>query len=84
MTIFIKRVFLFLLMALLISFVIIPGYEMFVGDQPFAEIKQQTIDNLNFESVDIWKRVFIFYLALWCGKTILWALATARIKPPAK
>ena len=84
MSIFIKRVFLFLLAALLISFVIIPCYEMVVGGQPFAEIKQHTIDNLNFESLDIWKRVFIFYLALWCGKAILWALATARIEPPAK
>ena len=82
MTIFIKRVFLFLLIALIISVVIIPSYEMFVGGQPFVEIKQHTIDNLNFESVEIWKRVFIFYLALWCGKAVLWSLATARIDPP--
>ena len=82
MIIFIKRIFLFLLYALLISFVIIPGYEMLVGGQPFAEIKQHTIDNLNFESLDIWKRVFIFYMAIWCGKAIVWALSTARIDPP--
>jgi hypothetical protein len=81
MAIFIKRVFIFLLLALIISFVIIPAYEMFVGGQPFADIKQHIIDNLNFESLEIWKRVFIFYLALWCGKAILWALATARIDP---
>lgn len=70
-------------MALIISFVMIPAYEMLVGDQPFSQIKQDTIDNFNFESAGIWKRVFIFYLALWCGKAILWALATARIDPPA-
>ncbi len=83
MAIFIKRVFLFLLIALLISFVLIPAYDIFVGGQSFASIKQHVINNLNFESVEIWKRVFIFYLALWCGKAILWALATARIEPPA-
>ncbi len=81
MAIFIKRVFLFLLIALLISFVLIPAYEMIAGGQPFTEIKQHIINNLNFESIEIWKRVFIFYLALWCGKAILWALATATIKP---
>jgi hypothetical protein len=81
---FTKRVFFFLLIALLISFVIIPAYEILVGGEQFAHIKQHTIDNLNFESVDIWKRVLIFYIALWCGKAILWSLATARIDPPAK
>ncbi|MFK7794788.1 MAG: hypothetical protein AB8B89_05520 [Gammaproteobacteria bacterium] len=83
MATFIKRIFLFLFIALMISFVLIPAYEIFVGGNSFAVIKQHTIDNLKFESVEIWKRVFIFYLALWCGKAILWALATARIEPPA-
>ncbi len=83
MTKFIKRIFFFLFIALLISFVIIPAYDLLVGGEQFSHIKQQTIDNLNFESVNIWKRVFIFYIALWCGKAILWSLATARIDPPA-
>ncbi len=82
MAIFVKRIFIFLFIALLISFVIIPLYEIFVGGHSFASIKQHVINNLNFESLDIWKHVFIFYLALWCGKAILWALATARIDPP--
>ena len=79
---FIKRIFIFLLIALLISFLLIPAYEVLVGGHSFALIKQHIIDNLNFESLDIWKQTFIFYLALWCGKAILWALATARIDPP--
>ena len=80
MTIFIKRVFVFLLIALFISFVLIPAYEVIIGGQLYDNVKQHIIDNLNFDSLEIWKRVFIFYLALWCGKAILWALATARIE----
>lgn len=80
MEIFIKRIFFFLLAALLIAFVIIPGYEVSVGGQSLQENLERIISNLKFEANEIWKRVFIFYLALWCGKAILWALSTARIK----
>ncbi|MFK8028464.1 MAG: hypothetical protein AB8C40_10440 [Gammaproteobacteria bacterium] len=76
---FIKQIFVFLIVALIISFVLIPAYEVFVGGHPYSFIKQHVFDNIKFESVEIWKQVFIFYLALWCGKAILWALATARI-----
>lgn len=79
MAIFLKRVFLFLLIALIIPFVLIPAYDVFIGGISFEYIKQHIIDNINFVSLDIWKQVFIFYLALWCGKAILWALATARV-----
>jgi len=78
MTQFIRRVFLFLLFALIISFVLIPAYEVFVGGVSIDYMKQHIIDNINFVSSDIWKQVFIFYLALWCGKAILWALATGE------
>ena len=80
MAIFIKRVFLFLIIALVIAFGLIPLYEVSVGGVPFEHLKQRIMDNINFISVDIWKQVFIFYLALWCGKAILWALATAKIE----
>ncbi len=79
MTTFIKRAFIFFLLALFISFVLIPAYDVIVSGQPIEDFKQHVIDNLTFDSVEIWKKVFIFYLALWCGKAILWALATARI-----
>ena len=71
----------FLLLALTGGFVLIPAYEVFVGGLPMDEMWKDIVLNLQFERVDIWKRVFIFYLALWCGKAILWALATAPTKP---
>jgi len=78
MAIFLKRLILFLLIALVIAFLLIPIYEVFVGGVPFEYMKQRIIDNIQFVSFDIWKQVFIFYLALWCGKAILWALATGE------
>ena len=80
MNITLKRAIIFLIIALLAAFVAIPSYEMFVGDQPFEEVRQQVLKNISFESYDIWKRVFTFYLALWCGKAILWALSTASMR----
>ncbi len=80
MALFIKRLFLFLVIALFIPFVLIPLYDVSVGGVPFDYMKQHIIDNINFVSVDIWKQVFLFYLALWCGLAILWALATAKTK----
>ena len=71
----------FLLLALIGGFVLIPAYEVFVGGLPIDVMWEVIILNLQFELVDIWKRVFVFYLALWCGKAILWALATASTKP---
>ena len=80
MSTFLKRIFIFLIVALVIAFVLIPLYEVFVGGIPFAHMKHRIIDNINFTSLEIWKQVFIFYLALWCGKAILWALTTAKIE----
>ena len=71
----------FLLLALLGGFVLIPAYEVFVGGLSMEQMWEDIKLNLQFELVDIWKRVFVFYLALWCGKAILWALATAPTKP---
>ena len=59
----------------------IPAYEIFIGDLPVEEALQNITNNLSFQSIEIWKRVFTFYLALWCGKAILWALSTASMKP---
>ena len=69
----------YLLLALLAAFVLIPLYEVGVGDLPLEESRAIVMANLSFESTDIWKRVFTFYLALWCGKAILWSLKTASI-----
>ncbi|OUV63272.1 MAG: hypothetical protein CBC79_02580 [Gammaproteobacteria bacterium TMED119] len=71
----------YLLMAIFGAFILIPGYEVWVGDLPWLESKAQILANLTFASTEMWKRVFTFYLALWCGKAILWALNTASGKP---
>ena len=76
-----KRSIIFLLVALMIAFVIIPAYEYFVGGVDLAQIIEHIKMNLAFESTRIWKRVSIFFLALWCGKAILWSLSTASTKP---
>ena len=76
-----KRALYFLIFALIIAFVMIPAYEIFIGDLPVEEALQNITNNLSFQSIEIWKRVFTFYLALWCGKAILWALSTASMKP---
>ena len=76
----VARAIKYLLLALLGAFVLIPMYEVGVGDLPYNESKAMVFANLNFENTDIWKRVFTFYLALWCGKAILWSLKTASIK----
>ena len=41
---FIKQIFVFLIVALIISFVLIPAYEVFVGGHPYSFIKQHIID----------------------------------------
>lgn len=76
-----KRSIIFLLVALLIAFVIIPAYEYFAGGVDLTQIIEQIRSNLAFESTRIWKRVSIYFLALWCGKAMLWALSTAPTKP---
>ena len=81
MLLVLKRSIIFLLVALMVAFVIIPAYEYFVGGVDLAELGEQIKSNLTFESTRIWKRVSIFFLALWCGKAILWALSTADTKP---
>ena len=81
MKLIVSRAIRYLFMALFAAFVLIPAYEIWVGDLPWLESKAQILANITFEKTEIWKRVFTFYLALWCGKAILWALNTASSKP---
>jgi len=68
-----KRSILFFLVALIIAFVIIPAFQRLVIGVDYDLITSEIMDNLTFVSFDIWKRVFTFYLGLWCGKAILWS-----------
>ena len=81
MLLFIKRTFIFFFIALMIAFVIIPAYEYFIGGVNLTDLREQYVRNLNFASTEMWKRLFIFFLGLWCGKAILWALSVGEINP---
>ena len=81
MLLFIKRSLIFFFVALMIAFVIIPAYEYFVGGVNLPEMREQYMRNLNFESTNMWKRLSIFFLGLWCGKAILWALSVGEMNP---
>lgn len=76
----IKRSVLFFFIALIIAFVIIPAYEYFVGGVDLDAIRTEVERNLTFTSTDMWKRVVTFFLGLWCGKAILWALSVGATK----
>ena len=76
-----KRSLIFLFIALMIGFVIIPAYEYFFGGVDLVQLTEQIKKNLAFESFRIWKRVFTFFLGLWCGKAILWSLSVGKMNP---
>lgn len=77
----IKRTIIFLFVALMIAFVIIPAYEYFVGGVDLELLKDKYARNFSFASTEMWKRTFIFFLGLWCGKAILWALSVGEMRP---
>ena len=76
----IKRSVLFFFIALIIAFVIIPAYEYFVGGVDLGVLRTEVERNLTLVSTDMWKRVFTFFLGLWCGKAILWALSVGEMR----
>lgn len=77
---FIKRTIIFALIALFIPFVLIPCYEIFVGGISPQQKFDEMIANLNFTSLDIWKRVITIFIALWGGKAIIWAISAGPMK----
>ena len=80
MLIFFRRVLIFFGIALLISFVIIPAFQVYVGGVPKEEVLALIDANLNGDKTDIWKQVFTYNLGLWWGKAMLWALNTAVVR----
>lgn len=77
---FIKRTIIFALIALFIPFILIPAYEIFVGGISMQQKHAEMMANLNFTSVDIWKRVATIFIALWGGKAIIWAISAGPMK----
>tara|TARA_B110000977_G_C11063373_1_gene486821 strand:+ start:1982 stop:2230 length:249 start_codon:yes stop_codon:yes gene_type:complete len=82
MLIIIRRAVIFFVIACLISFVLIPAFQIYVGGVPKEEVMTVIDANLNGEKMDIWKKVFTYNLGLWGGKAMLWALNTAVIRKP--
>ena len=81
MLLFIKRSLIFFFIASMIAFVIIPAYEYFIGGVHLKDLREEYVRNLNFASTEMWKRLFTFFLGLWCGKAILWALSVGAMNP---
>ena len=65
----------FLVIALLIAFALIPIEQFYFGQYPVEEIKQYYRDAFSFESGKAWKIVFTWFLGLSCGRLMLRALA---------
>jgi|GEM_PF-3253379 len=77
---------LFLTIALLIAFALIPLDKLYFGKIPTEEITQYYQDALAFKFDEAWKKVFTWFLGLSCGRLILKALSkntqtTKSIKP---
>ena len=66
---------LFLAIALLVAFVLIPFDHLYFDKVPGDEIKQYYQDAFSFKSGDAWKIVFTWFLGLTCGRLMLKALS---------
>jgi len=65
---------LFLAIALLVAFAVVPLEKMYFDGIPAEEIKQYYQDALAFKSGNAWKIVFTWFLGLSCGRLMLLAL----------
>ena len=65
----------FLLIALLIAFALIPLEQLYINNLPIEEVKKYYSDALSFTSGKAWKLVFTWFLGLTCGRIMLRALA---------
>ncbi|MFK7815809.1 MAG: hypothetical protein AB8B92_05685 [Gammaproteobacteria bacterium] len=65
----------FLIVALLIAFALVPLEQLYLKDLPVEEVKKYYSDALSFESAKAWKLVFTWFLGLSCGRIMLRALA---------
>jgi len=72
---FFKIHFIFLVIALLIAFVLIPLEQLYVNNLPVEEVRKYYSDAFSFKSGKAWKLVFTWFLGLTCGRIMLRALA---------
>ncbi len=64
----------FLAIALLIAFALIPVDQFYFGKIPAQEIKDYYHNAMAFEKTKAWKIVFTWFLGLTCGRLMLRAL----------
>ena len=66
---------LFLVIALLIAFAVVPLDKMYFDKVPVEEINQYYNDAFAFKTANAWKIVFTWFLGLTCGRLIIRALS---------
>ena len=64
----------FLIIALLIAFALVPLDLLYFEKVPVEEVKQYFLDAFSFNSMKAWKIVFTWFLGLSCGRLIVRAL----------
>ena len=64
----------FLIVAMLIAFALVPLDMHFFEKLPAEEVKQYYQDALSFKSMKAWKIIFTWFLGLSCGRLIVRAL----------
>ena len=65
---------LFLIIAALIAFALVPLDLLYFEKVPVEEVKQYFTDAFSFKSMKAWKIVFTWFLGLSCGRLIVRAL----------
>lgn len=70
----------FLIVALLISFILIPLDQYFFDKSPTEEIKAYIENGITFKSLDAWKKVITWFIGLSCGRLMIKALMKAPIE----
>ncbi len=69
--------FIFLIIALLIAFVLVPLDLLYLDKAPMEEIESYYRNAVTFEKPRVWGIVSSWFLGLSCGRLILKALARA-------
>ncbi|MEM7400814.1 MAG: hypothetical protein AAF304_02560 [Pseudomonadota bacterium] len=65
---------LFLIIALLIAFALVPLDLIYFEKKPVEEVQQYYLGAFSFESMRAWKIVFTWFLGLTCGRFIVRAI----------
>lgn len=70
----IKIHIIFLVIALVISFILIPLDQYVFDKLPDNQIRAYIVNGVTFNSLDAWKKVFTWFIGLSCGRLMIKAL----------